>query len=96
MITDDGIDVVARGNAMEELMALASPVLLELQGELTICDDYDGGVWSQFRQQLSNMAEHLAIVIEQERWFDNNGNPHEFVRFSSVPDRSHQLVQIVE
>ena len=81
---------------MEELKALASPVHLELQGELTIRDDYDGGVWSHFRQQLSNMAPHSAIVIEQERWFDNNGNPHEFFHFSSVLNRSHQLVQIVE
>ena len=31
MITDDGIDMVATGNAMEELKALAFPVLLELQ-----------------------------------------------------------------
>ena len=96
MITDDGIDMVARGNAMEELKALASPVHLVLQGELTICDDYDGGVWSQFRQQLSTMAQHSKIVIEQERWFDNNVNPHELFRLSSVPDRSHKLVQIVE
>ena len=44
MITDDGIDMVARGNAMEELKALASPVHLELQGELTIRDDYEGGL----------------------------------------------------
>ena len=96
MRTDDGIDMVARGNATEELKALASPVHLDLQRELTICDDYDGGIWSKFRQQLSNMAQHSMIVIEQERWFDNNGTPHEFFHFSSVPDRSHQLVQIME
>ena len=81
MITDDGIDMVARGNAMEEPKALTSPVHLDLQGELTIRDDYDGGVPSQFRQQLSNMAQHSVIVIEQQRWFDNNGNPHDFFRF---------------
>ena len=74
MITNNGIDMVVRGNAMEELKALGSPVHLELQGELTIRDDYDGGLWSQFRQQFSNMAQHSAIVIQQERWFDNNGN----------------------
>ena len=96
MITDDGIDMVVRGNAMEELKALASPAHLELQGELTIPDDHDGGVLSQFRQRLSNMAQHSAMVIEQERWFDNNGSSPEFFRFSSVPDRSYQLVQIVE
>ena len=96
MITDGGKNMVASGNAMEELKALASPVHLESQGELTIPDDYDGGVWSQFRQQLSNMAQHSGIVIEQERWFENIGNPHEFFHFLSVPNRSHQLVQIVE
>ena len=44
MITDDGKKMIARGNAMEELNALASPVHLELEGELTIRDDYDGGM----------------------------------------------------
>ena len=44
MITDDGMNMVARGNAMEELKALASPAHSELPGELTIRDDYDGGV----------------------------------------------------
>ena len=63
---------------MEELKALASPVRLELQGELRTRDDYDGGVWSQFCQQLSNMAQHSAIVIEQERWFDKNGTHTNF------------------
>ena len=65
---------------MQELKALASPVHLEFQGELTSRDDCDGGVWSQFRLQLSDMARHSTIVIEQERWFANNGNPHKLFR----------------
>ena len=96
MITDDGRDMVARGNAMEELKALASSVHLELQGELTIRDDYDCGIWSKSHQQRTNMAQHSTIVIHQDRWFDNNGNPPELFHFSRFPDRSHQFVQILQ
>ena len=81
---------------MEQLKAFASPVQLELQGELTICDNYDGGIWSKLRQQLSNMGQHSTIVIEQETCSDNNGNSHKFLHFLSDPDRSHQLLQIME
>ena len=66
MITDNGVDMVGRDNATEELKALASPVHLELEGAMTIRDDYDGGTWSKSRPQLSNTVQHSTILIDQE------------------------------
>ena len=96
MMVDNEIDMVARGNTMEELKALAPAVESALPGELTIRDDSDDGTWSKIRQQLSKITQHASVVIEQERWFDKSGNPHEFFHFSSVPDGSHQMIQIME
>ena len=50
----------------------------------------------KIRQQLSKITQHASVVIEQERWFDKSGNPHESFHFTSVPDRSHQMIQIME
>ena len=81
---------------MEKLKALAPMFELELHGESTICEDYNDGVWNEIRQQIATMSRHSSVVIEQERWFDESGQPHEFFHFSSVPDRSHQVVKIIE
>ena len=66
MITDDGIDLVARGNAMEELKALASPVHLELQGESTIRDDYDGGI-------MVHMVQISSAILQYGTTFNDRG-----------------------
>ena len=48
MMVDNEIDMVARGNTMQELKALAPAVEFALPRDLTIRDDYDDGTCSKF------------------------------------------------
>ena len=61
MMMDNEIDMVARGNTMEDLKAFAPAVEFALPGELTIRDDYDEAHGAKF-------VNNSPRLLNMPRW----------------------------